>query len=643
MKNWNCLFESQKGHPLYKKPDFNRFIEVVVTCKFKNQARELAEEELKLFDPDYFEKYRAPVIEQATDLQLEQYKTRKLNLLGESVASDGDASVLTPAPTYDESIISVYEFPICSPWVIRVGTAVIGEKYGYSCLITDRTNNQNTTDIGNVKHLVSVSFDLEDDAIIAGLRQAANLIDYSDQLGHDKQACIRMANGYCTLTKEEREEHYVCTVENNETTTQENVRPDANRHVLSDSGLDVADSPASGGHSVDLSGTDLEEKHDQNENVEQNTSDHAEELKMLNQELLDLDVGQILVKDDLPNKLYHECIGISSTNLKEELISSKYRHNLETGEIERVEKHHFTFGSFVHCLLLQPHLVNKEYSFEPELPDGAYTSLDSMKEAIRTFNENHPDNKVPISGTKKELAERIRQHIDEQAVFKHELDEQWQAEVDNGRLPVSLEDQKRAERMVKSALNNPAIRNWYKIKNNHTACERSYFTKTIVNVYGQSVELILKARLDKEIGQFIIDTKTIELRLDVKKEDAFGYINREIEKRGYHLSAAHYLAVTGKQKFYWIFHNKTLGYEWEVIIEAGDDHLHLGSFERDQALRSIARSKVTNEYQPPIIQPLDVNKNPKPLVSEITYYGFKRLELYIDGQTSNDDKELNHG
>ncbi|KIF45320.1 hypothetical protein [Vibrio owensii] len=105
--------------------------------------------------------------------------------------------------------------------------------------------------------------------------------------------------------------------------------------------------------------------------------------------------------------------------------------------------------------------------------------------------------------------------------------------------------------------------------------------------------------MDKEIGAFIIDTKTIELWRDVKEEDAEAYLNREIEKRGYHLSAAHYLAVIGKTRFYWIFHNKLKGYEWEVIMEASEDYLILGKFYRNKALHSIAELILTGQYPPP--------------------------------------------
>ncbi len=261
-----------------------------------------------------------------------------------------------------------------------------------------------------------------------------------------------------------------------------------------------------------------------------------------------------------------------------------------------------------------------------------------MKEAIRLYNEKTGD-KVAVSGTKAELAARIREYINDKAVFKHELDEQWQAEVEQGKLPVSLEDAKRAQRIMRSMQTNPAIRNWYNIKRDGIICERSYFTKVLVDVDGQPVEMILKARLDKEIGQLIVDTKAIELRLDVKKEDALSYINKEIERRGYHLSAAHYLALTQKRSFFWIFHNKTLGCEWEIVIEAGNEHLQLGHFERNKALKSIARSMLTNQYLPSITQPLDVNNKPIPLVSELSYYARKRLDHFIEQHIAQKEGE----
>ncbi len=663
MKHWKCVFESQKGHPLYKQPDFEKFKEVVVSCKFKGKARELAEEELKWFDEQYVTKYRAPVIEQATDLELQQYEMRKLRLTGQGSA-ELQAAVLEPA-TGNESEINVYEFPVCAPWAIRIGIVFDGEKYGYSCLITDRSDSTANTDIGNIEHMISISFPTDDEALIAGLRQAANLMEHSEQLGRNQCSCIRIANGYCTLSTQERLERYVFTLEQNvgmfaqstviskqDIDTPEQNTDAFNNNMEKEVSTQERDGEVqfSDGHPipdpaavVDLPvGDHTSDIDDKSQAIEHGVDEQQHLLDLLNQELNSLEVGQVIIKDDLPNKFYHGCIGISSTNLKEELISSQYRHNLETGEIERNRKHCFIFGNFIHSLLLQPHLVTKEYTFEPELPEDAFTSLDSMKTAIREWNENYPDETLPLGGTKADLADRIRTHIDKDAVFKHELDEQWQVEIDKGLLPVTLDDQKRAQRMIQSALDNPAIRNWYKVKNAHTACERSYFTKTVINVFGQPIEMILKARLDKEIGSSIIDTKTIEMRLDVKEEDAMGYINREIEKRGYHLSAAHYLAITGKQKFYWIFHNKTPGYEWEIVIEAGDDHLQLGHFERNKALKSIARSIAKKQYNPPIVQPLDANNQPQPLLSEITHYGFKRLERYVEEHVKDNQKERDH-
>ncbi len=667
MKNWICTYTAQKRHPRNAEKDFTPTITVVVTCKFKKEARQLADQERLLYDSSPC--WHAPSIEQATDLELQAYQYRKsatsIDSSNNKLSGDKPNDVYQPAPDQQDAPIRVFEFPVCEPWAVRVGTASMldhgKEYYGYSVLILDRSNKDAPT-IGNIAHMISMSFETETAALLAGLRQAVNLMQQSNLLGHNQTDSIRIIKGYCTLTGGELADRYVATISKSTETEAEppqdgqfrspedkktetdngelqktddleigtEIQPKDETSVIKDHSLDTGDNKPK--HTVQPPHANLDIKPSLTQDEEE------KQIAALNDELNALQVGQTIIKDGLPNWLYHRCIGYSSTNLKEELISSQYRHNLETGEIEREPKHCFIFGNFIHTLLLQPELITKEYAFEQELPDGGYTTLESMKDALRLYNKKNGD-KVAVSGTKAELATRIREYINDKAVFKHELDEQWQAEVERGKLPVSLDDAKRAQRIMRSMQTNPAICNWYNIKRDGIICERSYFTKVLVEIDGQSVEMILKARLDKEIGQLIVDTKTIELRLDVKKEDALSYINKEIERRGYHLSAAHYLALTQKRSFFWIFHNKTLGCEWEVVIEAGSEHLQLGHFERDKALKSIARSMLTNQYLPSITQPRDVNNKPIPLVSELSYYARKRLDHFIEQHIAEKEGE----
>ncbi len=486
---------------------------------------------------------------------------------------------------------------------------------------------------------------------------------------------------------------------------------------------DSADSAANAGESVSDTAN--------NECPEESAEDRIQdEIKELNLTLNALPVGQVLILDNLPNEVYHGAIGYSSSNIKEEIISSLYRHNRETGEIERTPKKCFDFGNYIHTLLLQPHLVECEYAFERELPEGGFDSTESLvnaideenkhrqplassdelkaliekhngtlpeklstsgskeevafvfesmpeefkllapnekdnatthKKYIKAYNDSLPPKlktsggrdsllaevgkfmpdfvkkesekkpTLPTTGTKKDLAGRIRSFMPD-AVFKHELDEAWKLEQEKGLIPVSLDDIEKGHRIYASAMNNPAVKNWYQIENESTACERSYFVKrsypVLVNGKMESVDLLLKARLDKEIGGIIVDTKTIELRLDVKAEDAEMAINREIEKRGYHISAAHYLDVTGKDKFFWIFHNKLKGYEWEFVMEISPDHLELGQYELSDAVMSIANSNANNSFKAPITQPVSENGAPQPLTSRVTSYANSRLEMF---------------
>lgn len=805
MKYWKCKFEAQKGHPNYNSPSFEREKIVVVQSKFKGEAREHAEDALLIWDNVAPEKYRVPIIEQATDLEADQYQRKLTAALHSTEQTGGEVNSSGQATESNTIVLDVHDFPVCDPYSVYVGIHhdQNHDDYRHSMMLIDRATNKTLE--GNLAYLSDTAYASVNDAINQALTKAIDVIEqvYGELFGPTLKPSLQILKGYRTLSEKQQVDQYLHSIEIDVTNV---AQEDESNESLADP--DVQDKKT-GSDEVVADITQSMEKEDMQEAVppvhevkqggeesnttesrihtavqtcitkhlnkvpcptvedctknllsiiqlvgestvnidalcqyikedlknpfvmlhstvslnliqgfqdkstpdpvspvieavESNTSspqvpkdfdlkvyqnlkelsalhdlpvdelcDHI--LKMddiselydfgrceelvglyvknrtekkeetpdsitrfkddfdravaeLNAELDALEVGQTIYKDDLPSKVYHTVVGISSTNLKEELISSEYRHNLKNGVIERPNEHHFSFGNYVHTLLLQPELVESEYCFERELPDNGYTTADTMKSAIDKYNKDN-GMKLALSGTKKDLAERIRS-FNPDAVFKHELDKVWQDEQESGLIPVSLEDKERAARIVQSAMKNPAIRNWYTVNSANTKCERSYFTKIKIDHEGQRVELILKARLDKEIGAFIIDTKTIDMWRDIKEEDAESHLNREIEKRGYHLSAAHYLAVTGKTRFYWIFHNKLKGYEWEVIMEASEDHLTLGRFDRDKALHSIAQSILTGHYPPPVRQPLTPDGKPTPLMSKITNYGFRRLEAY---------------
>ncbi len=106
----------------------------------------------------------------------------------------------------------------------------------------------------------------------------------------------------------------------------------------------------------------------------------------LNAHLAEIQPGEVLRLEDLPNIVYHGAIGYSSSNIKDELISSQYRHGLEVGDIERPTGQHFVFGNYFHTRTLEPEKIDIEYAFEPEIPEGALKGADSMKAVIEEYN-----------------------------------------------------------------------------------------------------------------------------------------------------------------------------------------------------------------------------------------------------------------
>ncbi|GBK97716.1 hypothetical protein VH1709_contig00011-0044 [Vibrio harveyi] len=106
----------------------------------------------------------------------------------------------------------------------------------------------------------------------------------------------------------------------------------------------------------------------------------------LNAHLAEIQPGEVLRLEDLPNIVYHGAIGYSSSNIKDELISSQYRHGLEVGDIERPTGQHFVFGNYFHTRTLEPEKIDIEYAFEPEIPEGAIKGADNMKAVIEEYN-----------------------------------------------------------------------------------------------------------------------------------------------------------------------------------------------------------------------------------------------------------------
>lgn len=95
--------------------------------------------------------------------------------------------------------------------------------------------------------------------------------------------------------------------------------------------------------------------------------------------------------EGLPNDVYHAANGISSTQVKDARVSLMYfyaRHVSKT--IQKVRSPVLDMGNLVHALALQPDQLEKEFSIEPEIPEGAFTTTATIRAFIDEYNAGLP-------------------------------------------------------------------------------------------------------------------------------------------------------------------------------------------------------------------------------------------------------------
>jgi exodeoxyribonuclease VIII len=95
--------------------------------------------------------------------------------------------------------------------------------------------------------------------------------------------------------------------------------------------------------------------------------------------------------EGLPNDVYHAANGISSTQVKDARVSLMYfnaRHVAKT--IPRTASKVLDMGNLVHALALQPENLEAEFSVEPEIHEGAFTTTATLREFIDGYNASLP-------------------------------------------------------------------------------------------------------------------------------------------------------------------------------------------------------------------------------------------------------------
>lgn len=95
--------------------------------------------------------------------------------------------------------------------------------------------------------------------------------------------------------------------------------------------------------------------------------------------------------EGLPNEVYHAANGISSTQVKDARVSLMYfnaRHVEKTITKERSPV--LDMGNLVHALALQPEQLDEEFSVEPAIPEGAFTTTATIRAFIDEYNAGLP-------------------------------------------------------------------------------------------------------------------------------------------------------------------------------------------------------------------------------------------------------------
>ncbi|HBV9248218.1 TPA: exodeoxyribonuclease, partial [Klebsiella aerogenes] len=83
--------------------------------------------------------------------------------------------------------------------------------------------------------------------------------------------------------------------------------------------------------------------------------------------------------------------GISSTQVKDARISLMYFEKRHVSKvIEKMRSPVLDMGNLVHALALQPDQLEKEFSIEPEIPEGAFTTTATIRAFIDEYNAGLP-------------------------------------------------------------------------------------------------------------------------------------------------------------------------------------------------------------------------------------------------------------
>ncbi|MFX2636107.1 RecE family exodeoxyribonuclease [Enterobacter hormaechei] len=95
--------------------------------------------------------------------------------------------------------------------------------------------------------------------------------------------------------------------------------------------------------------------------------------------------------EGLPNEVYHAANGISSTQVKDARVSLMYFNARHVEKIIVKERSAvLDMGNLVHALAFQPEQLDAEFSIEPVIPEGAFTTTATLRSFIDEYNASLP-------------------------------------------------------------------------------------------------------------------------------------------------------------------------------------------------------------------------------------------------------------
>ncbi|AUG84864.1 exodeoxyribonuclease type VIII [Vibrio phage Athena1] len=334
----------------------------------------------------------------------------------------------------------------------------------------------------------------------------------------------------------------------------------------------------------------------QEKEKEPEQSDFEKQVAELNAKLDALELGERLVIEDLPNDVYHACNGISSTKLKVAMSSlMKFDAKYVSKTIpEQEKKDYFDLGKLFHTMTLEPHLVDVEYFREPEdFKAPTKPQRDKYNAWLELGKPSKKDN--------------AKAYPTDLMIDVCEKEDQMLSDAD-GRCIVSNENWLKAEAMAKAVRDDADSGRLVKAPN--LRCETSYFKRD------EDTGLIIKCRPDAELGAIVADLKSISLRSEPDEEHLINKLRWEVIQRGYHVSAAMYLEITGKSQFIWIFTGTQEGYHWNAPVMASEKILDEGREKYRYYLSMIAMGYETGDWAKPTSVQIRYENN-KAVIPEI--------------------------